>query len=236
MPRIKILLIMSAITALTAPAAKSAVLDIGDSGWQMIVSADNQLVGDIGYPYIYGTINDAVHLELDKTFRKGPDEFGFMSPLTIEFKKVSANAVSRIVIRDEYIVNDTGVEWVDFHMQLLVSMMNPEAGFNTSYIPSGGVLENVSYSMPYGYNGNPVRLDFENASGGGVSYIDGEDIFQPGLAYGDIVIEVNPNLAVGSRFGLKEIPTIPEPATAALLALGALPALIQRQFSKKIKG
>jgi hypothetical protein len=236
MPRIKILLIISAIAVLPGLSTRAAVLDLGDSGWQMIVSAENQLVGDIGYPYIYGTINDSLHLELDKTFHKGPDDFGFMSPLTIEFKKVSANAVNRIVIRDEYIVNNTGVEWVDFHMQLLVSMMNPEAGFNTSYIPSGGVLENVSYSMPYGYNGNPVRLDFENSTGSGVSHIDGQDIFQPGLAYGDIVIEINPNLPTGSRFGLKEIPTIPEPATAALLALGAIPALIQRQFSKKIKG
>lgn len=191
-----------------------------DSGWAMVTS--NKVQG-AGVRYVYGVDNDAVTIELDKTFSFTDGEY--FRPIQIEFMKTSANATSKIIINDEYIVNDTGREWTDFHMHLMVDMLNPVAGFNPTVLPDGDQLENVYYSDNYGYGGMPIQLNFENVYGGGVpSSPPGYDVFMPGYVIGQIEIIIDPSMAVGSRFGLKEIPTnnVPEPLTLALLGFGSL--------------
>jgi len=56
----------------------------------------------------------------------------------------------------------------------------------------------------------------------------GENVFWPGHNGGQIVIVTNPRMQVGEHFGLKEIPTIPEPATVLLLGIGGLITLTRR--------
>lgn len=207
--------------------------NLGNSGWAMVVNPQSQAVGEISVPYVFGVVRDCVVIEIDKTFGRWPDEFGLFDPLVVEFQKISENAVSKIVIRDEYIVNNTGHEWHDFHMLLAVSSSNPEAGFDPQQIPHGGQLENVSYAgFGQGYDGLPTNLNFENEKGTpGVAFQpSGLDVFRPGYAEGNITIVTNPELQVGERFLLKEIPTmLPEPATIALFAIGVMPAILKRK-------
>ena len=200
-----------------------------DSGWAMSMRADS-VGGEVMVPYVYGVAGNAVTIEIDKSFDKA-FEGGFGFPIILEFTKTSANATANIVIRDEYVKNNTGATWTDYHMFLMVGLSNPNAGFDPAHVPSGDQLENVSYSGNNGYNNLPNQLIFMDANGSGVSSVLGDNIFQPGYAGGEIVIVTNPAMNVGGSFGLKEIPTIPEPATVALLGIGALLSFTRKRRS-----
>jgi len=218
--------VMAVCVALVAVSSvQASVTPLGDSGWSMIVSKGMQPVDT---PYIFGTTNGALSIELHKTFNVQRDSDGYFTPIVIEFMKTSANALSKISINDEYITNATGTTWDGFDMQLMVNTVNPQAGFNPVAV-DGDQLENVSYSLNAGYNGEPILLKFRNGQGDGVtSALD--DAFKPGLVVGSILIDVNPNLAVGTRIGLKEIPiAMPEPATMMMLGLGGLSLLRKKR-------
>ena len=200
-----------------------------DSGWEIVISPSVIDIGEISTPYVYGVTDDAVYIQLDKTFTEPPVDMLF-DPLIIEFEKTSADASLNIVIEDEYIVNDTGTEWFDFHMHLIVDILSPEAGFNPSFLPDGGQLEDVYFSTNSGYEGLPIELHFVDSDGSGVpSSPAGDDVFQPGYKSGQIVIATNPELEVGERFGLKEVPTVPEPATVCLLGIGGVLMAFRRK-------
>ncbi len=200
-----------------------------DSGWAISMRTD-VAAGEVMVPYVYGVTDDAVIIELDKTFDR-PFEGGFGFPLVVEFTKTAADATQNIIIRDEYVKNQTGSTWVDYHMFLMVGLGSPNAGFDPAYVPNGDQLENVYYSGNYGYNGLPIQLNFVDTNGSGVSSVLGNNVFQPGYAGGQIVMVTDPAMAVGRSFGLKEVPTVPEPATIALLGIGAIITIRRRKRS-----
>jgi len=207
---------------LVAIAAQGSLYPLGN-GWTMIV---NKNIQGTEPPYIYQPPqNDTVTIELEKNFFADSYDGQYYRPIQIEFMKTSADAASKIVINDEYITNATGHEWNGFDMHLMVDALNPQAGFNSGVLPSGDQLEKVSFSENYGFDGLPIQLSFADTDGSGVlsSAVD-NDVFQPGYISGSIEIMINPNMAVGSRFGLKEIPVshTPEPMTLALFGIGTL--------------
>lgn len=221
------LLIAVCVAVVLTGSVQAAYTPLGNSGWALIV---NSAMQPASVAYVHED-QGALAIALNKTFDRPLNELGFFSPLTIEFMKISANATSNIIIDSEYVVNATGVEWSGFDMQLMVNMNNPQAGFNPVTV-DGGLLENVSYSNLMGYNSQPILLSFHNSQGNGVlSGIPGDDdAFLPGLVVGSIQINFNPNLAVGSRVALMEIPTVmPEPATVMMLGLGGLAILKKRK-------
>jgi len=203
------------------------------SGWALQVRSD-LVGGQVKWPAVYGVTNDAVTIQLDKTFNRLFDQYGFNYPIIVEFEKLSADATSKIIIKDERVINETGREWIDYHMILIVNdSSNPEAGFDPGFIPDGDQLEYVSYARNVGYDGLPIQLNFMDTDGSGVpsslQVPGGENWFQPGYySDGRIVIVPDPQLEVGGHFGLKEIPTVPEPATVLLLGIGGLMTLIRR--------
>ena len=205
--------------------ATPVVIPLDDSGWAAVID-DVMLyeTREVGAPYVFGIIDDAVIIQLDKTFRE-PLMDGFFDPIVIEFQKIRQTDITNIIIRDERIANCTGSEWFDFHLHLTSAF----AGFNPDFIPDGDQLENVSYSMNFGYDGLPVRLNFEDNNASGVPAAG--DVFEPGRIAGQIMIVTDPEMGVGPnfRFGLKEVPTVPEPATLALLGIGGLMALNRKR-------
>ena len=200
-----------------------------NSGWAMSVAVDSQ-GGEVMVPYVYGVTDNAVVIELDKVFDK-PFEGAAAPAITVEFTKTSANATQEIIIRDEYVKNQSGSMWLDYHMHLVVGPSNPNAGFDPAYVPYGDQLENVSYSSNTGYNDLPIQLNFVDTNGSGVSSSPGNNIFQPGYAGGQVVIVTDPAMGVGQSVKLSEVPTIPEPATIALLGIGAALSLARKKRS-----
>lgn len=198
-----------------------------DSGWAMVVRSELLEGQQVDVPYVYGVIDDAVTIQIDKTFSRPFSEDGFNHPIIIEFEKTASDATPNIIIREEFIRNETGMEWIDYHMHLIVDALNPQAGFDPTFFPDGDQLEDVYYTWNYGYDGLPIQLHFVDTDGSGVlsspPYEQGENVFQPGyFTDSQIVIVTDPGMAVGEHFGLKEIPTIPEPATLVLLGAGGV--------------
>jgi hypothetical protein len=210
-----------AVVLIPLSTAQSAVIDLGDSGWLAAVNQD----WDIGV-VVDDITDDAVIIQIVKRFVGEPDEFGLMPAMYIEFIKDSEQAVGQIIITDEFVTNDTSRDWIDYHMELAVSIFDPEAGFSTDSNPSGDQFATVVLSGSNGHNGLPTKFDFYD----GLVPNDppDQDDFRPGSHFGSMIIVADPEMQVGQRILLKEYPTIPEPATLGLLLLGGL-ALLRRR-------
>lgn len=211
--RKKILLLAGVWTVCAVGAVRATEMEIPleGSGWSVWVDSD--VFSYIGVT-VFG-LRPATHsvlLELDKEFTECKDDLDApFQPITFRFVKTDgATTYSRFVIRDEFVVNGTNCDWHDFHMTL-----GPDdaAGFDDSVMPDGDKLPNVSYTNYTGYNGYPVRLNFE---GGIVPHDAPLNRFRPGYQSGDIIILTNPALAAGGEFTLQEQPT-PEPGSILLL-------------------
>src|SRR3990170_1652839 len=128
---------------------------LGLSGWSAAVNPR----WDVGFT-VERVTEEAVIIEIQKRFVGKPNEFGLMPAIYIEFIKTSAEAVPRIIIDDEFITNDTTENWMDFHIELAVSLGHPEAGFDAEIRPSGDQFEEVLLYGHNGYLGLPTKLDF----------------------------------------------------------------------------
>ena len=220
-----VVIMAMAVAAVLPGTAGSAVIVLGDSGWSVAVNED----WDIGV-VVDDLTDDAVVIQIIKRFVGEPDEYNLMPAMYVEFIKNSENAVGQIIITDEFITNDTTEPWIDFHMELAVSIFDPEAGFSLASNPSGDQFANVELSGSNGHDGLPTRIDFYNGlvPNGPAA----QDDFRPGYDSGSIIIIADPEMELDQRIVLKEYPTIPEPATLGLFLAGCL-VLLKRK-SKKI--
>ena len=199
-----------------------------DSGWAISARSDS-VGGALSAVEVYDVAGDQVVIGLDKIF---DHEFtgGLGFPVMIEFIKTLDDSTSQIIIDDEHVTNATGTTWFDYHMHLMVGFSHPQAGFDPGSTPDGDQLEDVGYALNYGYAGLPIQLNFVNSGGGGVAPSPAaNNEFTPGYADGRIVIVTDPAMQVGDSFGLKEVPSVPEPSTFALLGISALAARLRRR-------
>jgi hypothetical protein len=210
--------------------AEAVVIPLEESGWSVVISPTSQ---EVFMPVVEKFNREEVVIQLGKKFSQEPED-GMFQPIIIEFLKTSSDASSNIVIRDEYVVNDTLSEWFDFHMYLMVDAVKPQAGFNPNFVPDGAQLEQVYFSHNYGYNKMPVQLHFVDNNGKGVpSEPAGDDVFWSGLVSGQIVIATDPAMGVNDRFAVKQLPTIPEPTTVMLFGVGAFLSFLKYRRKDK---
>lgn len=214
-----LIIVLAAILTIAVNVNASYNFSLGNSGWVAVTDDPSVdiVVNDVDFD------QDQVVIGITKSFDNPYDEYGFFDPIVIEFEKTVEYAISVIAIEDEFVFNNTGVEWLDYHMFLMVDMFTPEAGFSKLSMPDGGQFESVSYS-DYGsgvYN-LPIQIDFLDLDGSGVASSPSLDnAFTPGLIDGQIRIQTNESeMAIGDRFGFKQVPSIPEPATMFFLGLG----------------
>ncbi len=207
-----------------ASSGVAGTVQLGSSGWQ--ASWDSSLD-----PYVDIIVDavvpseDAVIIQKAAEFIQGPGFGGLFPPIAITFTQTDANAVSRIVINDEIITNNTGHDWLDFHMQLVDS---GDAMFNaadTNASAGGNGFSIAPFTVQsFGPGPNPPYTTY-NLRGGVVP--DGTVWFPgSGAADGELFIDtitgagtVNDPFTV---FTLKEWPTVPEPASGLLVCLGLL--------------
>lgn len=217
---------MAVVLSLSVPAFGSVAFPLADSGWTVSAASDlnvNVMVDDIHWSE--DPDDSYVLLQVHKKFRAAPDEQGNFSPIALTFVQTAADAetVPNIRIADEAITNLTGSPWRDFHWILSKFRY---ASFNTdvpvyvgepSEAPAG--VWGISPFGAYGWELGPTTEELRVYDG----VIPNWGSYYPGI-HSSGALEINVDLPGAPKnfsFDLKELPTIPEPATLALLAAGS---------------
>ncbi len=227
----RVLVIFCVVGLFLGVSANASVIPLSTSGWSITIRPN--LEGQVSvYNDQTGTVgNDTfVSIELSKYFVGDVDSFGGLQPIYVEFIKTDASASNLIVVRDEFVTNDTTANWSGFKMMLGNALSTPMSGFDPMHTMSGDQFSSVVYEDYNGYDPGtgqlPTTIHFSN----GIVPHDPPDVddFQPGWASGDLVIVANPAMAVGDRIVFKELPLVPEPVSLALFGIAGL-ALLKRR-------
>jgi len=195
--------------SLTASGARAAeVIQLG-GGWEAIVQ--DRSVLDLVVDFVSLEQNILV-IEKFANFTAIEQFTGKPMPLNITFRQVESDAqtVSRIVITDEAVFNNTGLTWSGFDMMLFGgnAMFNAELSSDFSHEP----FTTMSFSD-----------DLRRVSFGGGTIEDGGFWF-PGVLSGGLVIDADLSATAPNIFTFKELPLVPAPAGLSLLLLGTLTA------------
>lgn len=209
--------ILTLVVVVSIPSlAHSSVMPLDGSGWQATLP-DHVDVGIL----IDSVSDQFLLIEIAKTFTAEPIN-GQFPPISIDFSQVApdANTVALIVLNDELITNNTGVDWTDYHWRIdgpaaFVISDTVTSGFDVSPFTNSTWTPKVGWGPDYA-----SALDVD----GGI--VPAGSTYLPGVSQGALFIEVDLSQA-DSSFTLTQYPT-PEPATIALLAAG-LPLLRRRK-------
>lgn len=221
--KLKTALVAAALgVAFGVSSAQAGSLVLGDAGWTAswddsfdpFLSVSMDLQADNG---------DSVLIEKNVTYSSDfLNEHGFIEPVPIIFQQTETDAKRLIIITDETIANQTGVNWDSFRMSLLQGSTGTEA--DTRFDVDG-----TGIGTPGGFDIAPftdaefsVNNQVLTLSGGTVA--DG-DVWTPGQGpnAGELVITALPTNGGQSlrTFVLKEQPgpggtpvVIPIPAAA----------------------
>jgi hypothetical protein len=203
---------------------------IDNTGWY--VSLDNPSgIGTVDFFYD-GVDDNNIRLELLKEFNSTSfDATNQGDALFLKFTLVdpcAPNFRPNIMIWDERIINNTGRDWTDFHIILSTRVPTNSDGngssvaFDPAYIFTP-TQYNPFQSIGYDPAAPTTNLNMEN----GVLPSDGKQYAFGGAGGGHLRIVTE--LPRGESFWLKEFPTVPEPASLILLALGTLPLILKRR-------
>lgn len=169
---------------------------------------------------------EALIFEKTAEFIQGP-QLGVFPPIAITFTQTALDATRFLVIDDEIITNSTGVDWLDFHMLLLDS---GDVVFDPARTSGGtGPINWTIDPFLQAAFTTPTTLDiWDGVIPDGMQWNPGD-----GASDGQLFIDVTLSEDLGNptTFILKEQPTIPEPASFALLALGGAFLLRRRHSS-----
>jgi hypothetical protein len=222
----------------TGSDAEAGSMILGNSGWK--ASWDSSF-DDAAHTFVTLTVLaetcDAVVLQKVAAFTDGPDEYGLIAPIEINFEQISANAVKKIVITSESVANNTGYDWSAFLFII-------EDG------TTGDPTKDVHYDM-YDSFGDDDPFDispFTNVNASGITALpqvlefsggvvaDGT-YWTPGVGAGagEVVINANPSLTGRTRFVFKEQPIpIPLPA-AAWMGLSGLACIAVPRVARRVR-
>lgn len=168
------------LIGVTAIPAQAGTLDFSAYGWMATFDDNIDLT-------VLSADSGGVVLSLQKfaDFTDGPNGSGVIEPLSIVFRQTSVNAVARIAIEEEIVLNDTGVTWTGFQFGL---------ASNTSSNVSFDAAASADFSTnPFDtktFNDDNTNL---TVTGGTLSSGNFPDnLWQPGKTAGALYINANP--------------------------------------------
>ncbi len=207
-----------AVMALMTTPAAAAVVSLG-GGWQASWDPSWDAMVHLQTVSLDG---DVLIISKTAEFTQPPVN-GIFPPIPITFMQISDVAAKYIVIENEAILNDTGVDWTDFHIDLL----GGNAVFDSGLTARSGGPDPIGWDIaPFAkaaFTATLKRLDIWDG------VVQAGQVWWPGggPTGGQLWLQVFPDSEVHALFTLKEAPT-PEPATLCLLALGSASLLIRR--------
>ena len=200
-------LVVSSVCALAlAPAALAdLVIDLG-GGWRATIFDEDNV--DLAVDFV-SIEDDILVIQKFANFTTIDPFSGQPDPVQIAFNQIADDAltVSRIVITDQLLFNNTGVDWTSYHETLL--------GGNVAWNQAESASLSYDPFTTRSYNDDSTIIEF----GGGV-VADGT-AWTPGLESGGLVIDIDLSGEEGVKFVLKEAP-LPGPGALALLGVAGL--------------
>lgn len=205
----KIAYALAAAVGLAAGSVQAGSLVLQDAGWT--ASWDDSLDPYLSVAMdINNSTQDAVLIEKKVTFT--PDfinDLGFIEPVPIVFQQTSADAKRLVIINDETIENQTGLNWDSFRMTLLQGSTGTDADTRFDPVATG-------IGTPGGFDVSPFTSATFSRNDQVLDLTDGTvmagDVWTPGQGTdaGELVITALP--VNGGRtfrtFVLKEQPGI----------------------------
>lgn len=202
---------------------RAGSVDLSAYGW--MASTDDNV--DIT---VLSTSNNGLVVRLQKfaDFTDAP-QAGVVQPLNVVFRQISRNAVAKLSLDSETVINDSGVTWTGFRFGVSSSVTGAPVTFDT--------VGSADFSTaPFGtktFNADQTQLTVSGGSLVSGSFPD--NLWQPGRVSGSLVINANPftSGAIDQSFVFSEQPIlddvmpnpiIPLPASA-WLTLGGLGAV-----------
>jgi hypothetical protein len=201
-----------------AGVAQAGFVDL-TGGWRASWDASLDGLVDIADD---GVVNGVQFIEKSAEFLDGPANPGDPFPaIAITFTQIAPSPTLLIGINDEIITNSTGIDWTDFHMEV-IGEFNPR--FNPTLTAASGGGGPIGFSIaPFtnaAFSDGDTKLDID----GGV--VPNGTIWRPGSGASDGILYIDtPNFfrgdepGVALEFTLVERPT---PAPGAAMALGAM--------------
>ncbi len=214
---------------------QAALIYENAGGWRITGSGNDD--GSPASVVVHPGPRDVLLIEITKVFVGRPDRYGYLPAIFLNFTQVNPDesTASKIVILDEDIQNNTARDWIDFHWYLFGY---GNARFNTAEtFPSDYKLPGDNFNLsPFSGRSwssqgtGPGQVEALNAFTGVVAK---GDSFTPGGGPngGELVIDVDLTAARPGFFILKELPTIPEPATLSLVTIGAALLIRRRRIT-----
>lgn len=222
-----------AISSVDVAPAQAGSMILGNSGWR--ASWDSSF-DRVDSTYVVLTLlaetGDTVVVQKGAVFADGPDAYGLISPVEINFEQIAAGAAANIVITSESVTNATGLDWGGFRFIIEDGSTNTSADTSFNLDRSFGTPPpfNVAPFQVVGIGG-PTDQPQIIELGDGI--LANGEIWRPGVGPegGELVIHAAPKVDGSQRFVFKEQPLpIPLPAAAwmglsSLVAMGAFGGL-----------
>lgn len=222
-----------AVSAVGVQPVDAGSMILGNSGWRASWDPSfDQVDGTYVVLTVLAETSDSVVVQKGAVFTNGPDQFGLIAPVEINFEQISANAAANIVVTSESVTNATGIAWNGF--KFIIEDGTTDTAADTSF------NLDRTFGTPPPFNVSPFQVvDVGGPTSQpqiitlGDGILNHGEIWRPGVgpAGGELVIHAAPKTDGSQRFVFKEQPLpIPLPAAAwmglsSLAALGAFGSL-----------
>lgn len=202
----KALIVSTACALMLAPAAMAdLVIDLG-GGWQATIFNEDNV--DLAVDFV-SIEEDILVIQKFANFTTIDPFSGQPDPVRIAFNQIADDdmTVSRIVLTDELIFNNTGLDWTSYQEILL--------GGNVAWNQDASADFSIDPFTTRDYNDDSTIVTFA----GGV--VGDKTSWTPGIESGGLLMDIDLSGEEAVKFVLKEVP-LPGPGALALLGIAGM--------------